>query len=81
VTSPFPSYTPHVPAKPKTLSRQNCFKANVSGAKVHVIHPTKLQFPSTKKTSFFHDTENEIMTIKILSFASYANYLYYILAL
>jgi hypothetical protein len=22
VTSPFPSYTPHVPAKPKTLSRQ-----------------------------------------------------------
>jgi hypothetical protein len=24
VTSPFPSYTPHVPAKPKTLSRQKC---------------------------------------------------------
>jgi hypothetical protein len=23
MTSPFPSYTPHVPAKPKTLSRQN----------------------------------------------------------
>jgi hypothetical protein len=24
MTSPFPSYTPHVPAKPKTLSRQKC---------------------------------------------------------
>jgi hypothetical protein len=26
MTSPFPSYTPHVPAKPKTLSRQKLWK-------------------------------------------------------
>jgi hypothetical protein len=45
-------------------------KANVSATNVHVIHPTKLQFPSTRKTSLFHDTESDTMTIKILSFAS-----------
>jgi hypothetical protein len=26
MTSPFPSYTPHVPAKPKTLSRQKIYR-------------------------------------------------------
>jgi hypothetical protein len=48
----------------------------VTATKAHVIHPTKLQFPSTQKTSLFHDTANDTITIKIISFASYLYYLY-----
>jgi hypothetical protein len=55
VMSPFPSYTPHVPAKPKTLSRQNCYallqslcKFSSSYVRLHQIPVAKLNILSEK---------------------------------
>jgi hypothetical protein len=37
VTSPFPSHPPHVPAKPKTLSRQKPQQRNIMEKHIHEI--------------------------------------------